>query len=179
MKDWAPVIGELIKIHLQIWQLDTKGIWKRELPRVAADLKQVSGAEAAVGPLDPSFREFLFFADGWPCFYQWVDLFGTPELLGNDFQRALDRLHEVEEVVRSEGVQLTDALPIAMSRREVDNDELDLFVVVRPNAVGAGRVLWITSELIDTFRNFEEFFASMTGYCRAEVEELSSDLTQS
>lgn len=179
MKDWRPAIGNLIKIHQQIRQLDTERIWKHGLPRVAADRNRIDEVEKALGHLDPSYREFLLFADGWSAFYQWVDLFGTPELLGEVFQRASDQLHELEAVLDAEGARQADALPIAMTQLRAGNDTPDLFVVLRAPATDAGRVLWMTSELVDTFKDFEEFFASMTEYNRLEVADLSAHLRQS
>ncbi len=172
MKDWQPAIGQLIMIHQEIRQLDRKRLWRHELPRVAATRERLREAEAAVGPLDPSYRSFLSFADGWERFYQWVDLFGTPELLGEALQRAFDRSQELEGVLAHAGVLRADTLPIAMTGPEATGDDPDLFLVIRA-AQGAGRVLWLSSELVDTFKDFDEFFASMTEYNRVEARELA------
>jgi hypothetical protein len=173
MKDWRPAIGQLIKIHQQIRQLDTKRLWKHELPRVAATAERVCEVETVIGPLDPSHREFLLFADGWERFYQWADLFGTPDLLGDAARRAADRMRELEGVLVEEGVSPTNALPIAMTGLEGTSEDPDLFLVVRAPDDSPGRVLWLSSELVDTFKDFEEFFASMTEYNRIEANELA------
>lgn len=173
MRDWLPAVGQLIKIHQQIRQLDAKKLWSHELPRVPATAERVLEVENAIGPLDPSYREFLFFADGWERFYQWVDLFGTSDLMGEAFQRALDRLHELEGVLVSEGVSLANTLPIAMTGLEGVNDVPDLFLIVNAPDGPAGRVLWLSSEVVDRFKDFEEFFASMTEYNRLEANELA------
>jgi hypothetical protein len=179
MRDWLPAIGQLIKIHQQIRQLDAKKLWNHELPRVPATPERVREVENAIGPLDASYREFLLFADGWERFYQWVDLFGTSDLMGEAFQRASDRVHELERELVSEGVSLANTLPIAMTGPEGVNDAPDLFLIVNAPDGSAGRVLWLSSEVVDTFKDFEEFFASMTEYNRLEVADLSAHLRQS
>jgi hypothetical protein len=173
MRDWLPAIGQLIKIHQQIRQLDAKKLWSHELPRVPATPERVREVESAIGPLDSSYREFLLFADGWERFYQWVDLFGTSDLMGQAFQRASDRVHELEGVLDREGVSLANALPIAMTGPGGVNDSPDLFLIATVPDGSAGRVLWLSSEVVDTFKDFEEFFASMTEYNRLEANELA------
>ena len=173
MRDWLPAIGQLIKIHQQIRQMDAKKLWRHELPRIPATPEQVRDVENTIGPLDASYRTFLLFANGWERFYQWVDLFGTSDLMGEAFQRASDRIHELEGVLASEGVLLANTLPIAMTGPEAVNDAPDLFLIVNVPDGSAGRVLWLSSEVVDTFKDFEEFFASMTEYNRLEANELA------
>lgn len=173
MKDWRPAIGQLIKIHQDIREMDTEGLWRPELPRVPPSPERLHEVEAAIGPLDTSYREFLLFADGWERFYQWVDLFGTPELLGTAYQLASDRLRELEGVLARVGVFAGNSTPIAMTGPEGVNEDPDLFLVLHEPDSAAGRVLWLSSEVVDTFKNFEEFFASMTEYNRVEAIDLS------
>jgi hypothetical protein len=174
MSDWLPAVGQLIKIHEQIRQLDTEKLWRHELPRVPAMPERVRQVEKVIGPLDPSYRQFLLSAaDGWERFYQWVDLFGTPELMGEALQRAWDRVHELEGVLSSEGVSPASTLPIAMTGPELESDRPDLFLITRAPDHAAGRVLWLASDLVDTFKDFEEFFASMTEYSRLEASDLA------
>ncbi len=50
-------------------------------PRVAATNNELASAEQHLGVgLDPSYRDFLGHANGWPSFMQSVDLLGTDDL---------------------------------------------------------------------------------------------------
>ena len=84
-----------------------------------------------------------------------------------------DRIHELEGVLASEGVLIANTLPIAMTGPEAVNDAPDLFLIVSAPDGSAGRVLWLSSEVVGTFKDFEEFFTSMTEYNRLEANELA------
>ncbi len=175
MKDWRLEIGTLIKIHQEIRVRDVNRVWANDLPRVAAQSDRLREAEELLGPLDPDYKGFLCFADGWPAFYQWVDLFGTPELLGKAFQNARARLDSCRSALEAKGIRPEAAFPIAMTRMEISSSDPDVFFVLSPRPATAGRVLWVASEIVDEFSGFDEFFAAMTEYNRIEVAELMGD----
>lgn len=172
MKDWRPEIGNLIKIHQEIRMRDVRRIWSNDLPRVAAQTNLLREVEEHLGTLDPAYKSFLCFADGWPAFYQWVDLFGTPELLGKEFQDARAHLVACRSVLETEGIRPEDAFPIAMTRGAVSSDDPDVFFLLPSKAAETGKVLWYASEIVDEFSSFDEFFSSVTAYNRIEAEEL-------
>lgn len=81
--DWKSEIAKGVMIQQRIEELDREGLWDHHLPGVAAGEDEIAATEERIGfPLDPQYRRFLRFANGWRCFYQAVDLFGTPNLLG-------------------------------------------------------------------------------------------------
>ena len=81
--DWVAEIVKGVVIQQRIEELDVDGLWERHLPEVAASEDEIAATEHRLGfVLDPRYREFLRFANGWRCFYQSVDLFGTRTLLG-------------------------------------------------------------------------------------------------
>lgn len=176
MKDWRPEIGHLIKIHQEIRMRDVRRVWSNELPRVAAAADRLQEAEERMGVLDPAYKSFLRFADGWPAFYQWVDLFGTPELLGEEFQDARTRLMACRGVLEAEEIRPEDAFPIAMTRRAVSSTDPDVFFLLPPKVTDTGKVLWCASEIVDEFSSFDEFFSAMTEYNRIESEELKGNV---
>jgi hypothetical protein len=168
--DWKQRIVELVLVKQKLAELDTKGLWQYRLPAVAASGERLEAVEAHLGEaLDPAFREFLLHADGWPAFYQTVDLFGSEDLLGGSRSRqGVEKLNYVEEAVLTRaGLRRQELLPIAAS--PVD---LDLFVMTKRSASRPGIVVWLAGSEIDRFAGFDEYFLAMVDYNRLEVQHL-------
>lgn len=168
--DWKQRIIELVLVKQKLAELDTKGLWQYRLPSVAATEARLKSVEAHLGEaLDPVYRAFLLHADGWPAFYQTVDLFGSDDLMGNDrWHHATEMLSYVEEsVLTLGGLRREELLPIAAS--PVD---LDLFVMTRRSAPQPGMVVWLAGSEIDRFSTFDEYFLAMVDYNRLEVQHL-------
>jgi len=140
------------------------------LPCVAATNEQVEAVERGLGePLDPDYRAFLEHADGWPAFWQTVDVFGTRDLGGAAFVAACEKLGFVESAVLEEvGVRREELLPIAST--PVD---LDLFVMTRASTREPGIVLWLAGTEVDRFPGFREFFLAITDHNREELARVS------
>ncbi len=173
MTDWKQRIVELVLVKQKLAELDTKGLWQYRLPSVAATEGRPKRLEAHLGEaLDPAYRAFLLHADGWPAFYQTVDLFGSDELMGNDrFHHGTEMFSYVDEsVLTLGGLRREDLLPIAAS--PVD---LDLFVMTRRSASQPGLVVWLAGSEIDRFSSFDEYFIAMVDYNRLEVQHLRSE----
>jgi len=173
--DWRKVIGILIFVHDQIRDLDSETLWGNELPRVAATESALAVAEFQLGSrLHASYRAFLLHADGWRGFYQWVDLFGTPELAGEPMLRALRQLERLERegLHAQRGLRSSDLLPVAMTREGKEAQDPDLFVIVREGRPQEGRIFWYGRDEIDTFDTFDSFFLAMLDYNREEFKDL-------
>lgn len=169
--DWKREIVRLALVHQQIRDLDIKHVWNHALPNVAASEGELLEVERALGcPLDPKFRAFLSYANGWDCFYQHVDLFGTKDLIGgpraNEARRSLEIL-EAEGVFRGIGLSRRELLPIAVSRSDID-----MFLLVLPAGRGAGGIIWCAGDVVEQFDDFERFFLAMIDYNRAEIAYL-------
>src|SRR5688572_8111255 len=81
--DWKPELAVLWSILQQTEELDTGRVWQYHLPRAGATREEIEGVSRRLGfALDARYANFLRYANGWPDFYQSVDLFGTGELLG-------------------------------------------------------------------------------------------------
>jgi hypothetical protein len=168
--DWKQRIVQMVLVKQRLAALDTKGLWEHRLPALAATEAMVLAVEGHLGePLDPGYRAFLLHADGWPAFFQTVDLFGSEDLVGGHRGRhAIEMLRDVEDaVLTGGGLRRDELLPIAVS--PVD---LDLFVMTRQSAPQPGIVIWLAGAEVDRFPTFDEYFLAMVDYNRREVQNL-------
>lgn len=168
--NWKETLAVAWRVVSETEKLDTEHLWEYRLPRVAAAEKDVKEAEAALGhSLDVRYGNFLRAANGWPCFYQSVDLFGTQELLGSKaMQSATAMLEEiVPEALEKSFLRHVDLLPIAVSR-----DDKDLFVMSRPDSNRPGVVIWFAGAEVERFPDFDEFFLAMIDYNRLRYQRL-------
>lgn len=169
MKDWRADIVRLVGIKQAIADADTAHIWEHHLPKVAATEDELSAVERHLGfRLEPSYRNFLRYANGWPSFLQTIDLFGTDDLLdGGRMMVAGDMLSVVEGLVLDgAGLDRDRSLPIAAAAAD-----LDIFLM----PITADRsppIVWIAGQEIDRFASFDEFVASMIEYNVREFDRL-------
>jgi hypothetical protein len=169
--DWKDRIAVMALVKQRLAEVDTGRLWEYHLPRVAASEERLQQVEAHLGEaLDPSYRAFLRHADGWPAFYQAVDLFGSAELLGSErFQHAEEMLGYLGQEQPATSGTDSGLLPVAAS--PVD---LDLFVMTRRSSPHPGTVIWLAGSEIDRFPSFDEYFLAMIDYNRAEIQGLQA-----
>jgi hypothetical protein len=169
--DWKQRIAVMALVKQKLAEVDTEGLWEHRLPRVAASQERLREVEAHLGEaLDPSYRDFLRHADGWPAFYQTVDLFGSDDLLGGErFRHAEEMLGYAEgEQLGARGLR-RELLPIAASPAD-----LDLFVMTRRSSPHPGTVIWLAGSEIDRYPSFDGYFLAMIDYNRTEVRSLQA-----
>jgi hypothetical protein len=121
-----------------------------------------------VGPLDPRYRQFLGYADGWRGFPQNTDLFGTAQLLGaTPMQMARQALVELDDddFVVQTGFRAGDLLPIGVNRAQSD-----LWLLARPGTLRAGQVLWYWGSDFEVYPDFDEFYLAMVDYNRLGLQ---------
>jgi len=174
--NWPKEIVTMAGIKSELAKVDSEKLWPYALPRVAAEPAQIASAEAELGiALDPQYREFLSYADGWPAFFHRIDLFGTVELRGNErMQHAREMLGYLEpNVLESARVQRADLLPIAATTRD-----LDVFVMTRSADGQPAQVIWFAAYEIERFDSFQEYFLAMQDYNRREVSALRARAAQ-
>jgi hypothetical protein len=161
--DWKKEIATAWYIQNETSKLDVEKQWDYYLPSLAATEQDLTFAERIIKhPLDLRYRQFLSFANGWRCFYQRVDLFGTKELIDDRMRSAMSLMEEIApEVFAKSGVVKSQLLPIASS-----STDIDLFVITRPISLHPGRVIWFAGEEIDRFATFDAFFLAMVDYNR-------------
>lgn len=168
--NWPKEIAVMALVKGEIAKADRQNLWPYALPRVAAQPPQIAAVESQLGfALEGGYRAFLQHADGWPAFYQTVDLFGTPELLGDEkLLRARRALAHIEDdVLVASGVGAAQLLPIAATA--VD---LDLFAMVVSASKHTGEVIWFAGTEIERFSSFAKFFRAMADYNRRELASL-------
>lgn len=173
--DWKQALDELVRLHQHIRDLDHDSIWANEMPRSPATPEDILRVEQALRcELDPRFKAFLLHANGWRAFYQWVDLFGTEELLGERMKAGARRLLELDKagLLRQTGLDIAKLLPIGITQRGQGAEVPDLFLQVREGGPDKGAVLWLSDEEVDRFPSFDAFYLAMLDYNREEIHDL-------
>ena len=161
----------MIQIRQKMEDLDANGLWRYHLPRVGAAESAVKDTEGALKErLPDDYRDFLLHADGWPGFYQNVDLLSTSQLHDRQgMPHAYQQLDDLEpDVLKASGLRRQDLLPIAAS-----TNDLDLFALARRSSPLPGTVIWFAGREIDRFPSFTDFFRSMIEYNKLEVDRLA------
>ncbi|NYI03425.1 SMI1/KNR4 family protein [Allostreptomyces psammosilenae] len=168
---WGPLIGQMILLKQQIAETGAIPTFRYTLPRVAAREEEIAAAEARLGaPLDPGYRTFLTYANGWDAFDVSLRLFGTEDFGQGDAWR-LGESYVDTFCSFPENAQYppTALLPIAVAL-----EDKDLLCAVTAPHEEAGRILWIAGEIVDMFDTFEEYFASMIEYHKEDLQEARS-----
>jgi hypothetical protein len=171
MRDWRPDIVRLVEIKQAIDDADVERLWEFHLPKVAASEEELRDAEVALGTrLDPQYREFLGYADGWPSFFHTIDLFGTDDLAGSGrLDIANQKLDAVEPVVYEQAGLRRDALvPIAST-----TEDLDLFVMPVSDGQQGPPVVWLAGDEVERFGSFDDFVDAMIDYNVRELATLT------
>lgn len=171
-RDWRPEIVRMVQIKQAISEADTAGIWEFHLPGVAAKPESLRGIEKALGlRLDPEYRAFLGYADGWPSFFQSVDLFSVSDLAGGArMDTARQLLASLEPaVIEQAGLRDTRLLPIAAT-----GVDTDLFVMPIANGMQTPPVVWLAGYEIDRFATFQDFVLAMIEYNLRELSALKN-----
>jgi hypothetical protein len=171
MRDWRPDIVRLVEIKQAIDDADVERLWEFHLPRVAATEEELSDTEVAIGTrLDPEYREFLGYANGWPSFFHTIDLFGTDDLTGSArLDIAIQKLDAVEPVVYEQsGLQRDALVPVAST-----TEDLDLFVMPVSDGQQWPPVVWLAGDEVERFASFGEFVDAMIEYNVRELATLT------
>jgi hypothetical protein len=173
MNDWRSEIVRGVLVQQRIEELDKGRLWVRHLPEVAAAEAMILAAERQIGHrLDPLYRDFLGYADGWQSFLQAIDLFGTSQLAGaapmDRAQLQIDAVEDLDFAIVV-GMPKDDVLPIGASVVQSD-----IFLIGRPESRWPGTVVWYTGEVIERFTDFDEFYLAMIDYNREVVRQLET-----
>ncbi|ENW91551.1 SMI1/KNR4 family protein [Acinetobacter dispersus] len=168
--DWPKEIARMAIVKHALSEADQQKLWPYYLPEVASTTEDIIKAEAILGfKIDELFTNFLLFANGWKGFYQYVDLFGTQDLIGGTrMEYALGLLNTIEDsYFVQKGIVRQDLMPIAATL--IDKD---IFLLGKINSPLSGQIIWHAGEEIEIFENFNEFFMTMVDYNIEELNEL-------
>jgi hypothetical protein len=173
IEDWKQAIAVAWLVKEAMMELDHGKLYSYHLPEVAATEEQIRLSEEHLGfKLDPRYRGFLRYANGWKCFLQTTDLFGTEDLVRGPRNECGQFLLSMldHDVLQKSGAKRTELLPIAASFRD-----RDLCVIFRPDSPKPGVVLWFGGEEIERFASFDHYFLAMTDYNRLEVQRFKNE----
>lgn len=173
LKVWKDRIAVMFLVQEEIQWLDKSGIWEYYYPELAATTKQLDSVEAYLGHcLDKEYRDFLMCSNGWKCFVQNINLFGTDDFMGSDLMNyALQMLDVMDDAypLKYTGFSKEELLPIAATF-----EDKDLHVITRATSHQPGVVIWFAGQEIERYPSFEEYFLAMTDYKRLEIDRLKS-----
>ena len=166
IEDWPSEIVRAVIVRQHAAALDQ--LYEYPLPDVAADEEVLVATERSTGALDPRYRGFLRYANGWRNFLGDTDLFGTEQLRGAPpMKSAEEGVAAIGDVSAEVGYDLMDMQVIGASETTTD-----LWLIGRPGYGRAGRVLWFWGSDFEDFENFDEFFLSMIDYNRLRLQRL-------
>jgi hypothetical protein len=173
MIDWKKEIATIFLLHQEIDRLDRDHIWDHRLPNVAAPESTIEAVRAKYRDrLSDSHLEFLRYADGWTNVLQYVDLFGTSDLLGGERStRARAALHELAaaSVLSASGVDQHNAVIVAASSADPD-----VYVSPLKGCENEGAVYWFAGSEIQRFADFEDFFLGLVDYNRRSLKRMQA-----
>lgn len=168
---WMVRIVRMLEVRNKMYLADTEQLWDYYYPELAAQLEDILSLQKKLNvTLSQDYIDFLLRANGWKCFYQNVDLFGTKDFGAKNMTYAKQLLN-VELEYHDSLRQIKDyLLPIAVSRTDKD-----LFVMVLTEGKDFGQIVWLAGGEIDRFSSFVEFFDSMMEYNQLELEEMLNE----
>jgi hypothetical protein len=171
--DWRPEIVRMVQIKQGIAEADAERQSEYQLPRVAASADALEDVERTLGhQLEPEYREFLGYANGWPAFLLEMDLFGVEDLAGGPRMESARRLVEYLEPVALEDAGLLGAqlVPIAATL-----SDLDLFVMQVVDGRQVPPVVWFAGAEVDRFETFRDYVLAMIEYNARELRLARGD----
>ena len=168
--DWPSEIVVAVIVRQHVAAIDD--LYEYPLPEVAATEEQLATAERTTGPLDPGYRRFLTYADGWRKFLQDIDLFGVDQLQGAPPMQSVENgIAAVGDLTDVMGFELADLQPIGGSE-----EQTDMWLLGRPGTPRAGRVLWFWGSDGEDYESFDEFFLAMIDYNRLRLQRLTGQV---
>ena len=170
--DWRTDITKAVAVQQACMRVDMDGLWEYSLPEPRASEQEIADAERQLGcRLPEQYRSFLLHANGWRCFYQDVNLFGTSDLLGGELHDAAEELLEVaKEVLPPLEYDLDCFFPIAASMIQID-----LFVIGKVGSPWEGQVIWIAGDIIDESPSFLDSFRTLVACNKEQAEEYAEE----
>ena len=171
LTQWMVRIVRMLEVRNKMYLADKDQLWDYYYPELAAQPEDIMSLQKKPNvTLSQDYVDFLLRADGWKCFSQDVDLFGTKDFDAEIMTYARQLLN-VELEYHDSLRQIKDyLLPIAVSRTDKD-----LFVMVLTEGKDFGQIVWLAGGEIDRFSSFIEFFDSMMEYNRLGLERMLNE----
>lgn len=171
LTQWMVRIVRMLEVRNEMYIADKEQLWDYYYPELAAQMEDIASLQKKLNvTLSQDYVDFLLRADGWKCFYQNVDLFGTKDF-DTEIMKYAKLLLSVELEYHDALRQIKDdLLPIAVSRTDKD-----LFVMVLTEGKNFGQIVWLAGGEIDRFSSFIEFFDSMMEYNQLDLEDMLNE----
>lgn len=172
MDKWKNRIVEMLLVRNELYEEDKKQLWEYHYPEVATEISEIMFVQEKLKiKLSEEYINFLLCANGWKCFYQLVDLFGTKDFEAESMIHA-KMLLNAELKYNELLYNIKDYLfPIAVSRTDKD-----LFVMVLVEGEEYGQIIWLAGGEIERFSSFCDFFEAMIEYNKEELEDMIGEL---
>lgn len=168
MDKWKERIVEMLMVRNELYKADKAQLWEYHYPEVAAELREIQLAKEKLQiKLSKDYIDFLLCANGWKCFYQLVDLFGTKDFDTENMSLAKMLLNTELECDESLNDIKEYLFPIAVSQTDKD-----LFVMVLKEGREYGQIIWLAGGEIEIFFSFSDFFEAMIEYNKEELEDI-------
>lgn len=171
MDKWKERLVAMLMVRNELYQADKEQLWEYYYPEVAAEMSEIVFSQEKLQiKLSEEYIDFLLCANGWKCFYQLVDLFGTKDF-ETEIMSYAKTLLNVEVEYDESLYSIKDCLfPVAVSRTDKD-----LFVMVLAEGKEYGQVIWLAGGVIERFHSFSEFFEAMIEYNKEELEDIITE----
>lgn len=165
--DWEKEIAKALDVQNANERLDATHLWDYYPPNAPATEEELAMAHWHLGfSLDPHYKRFLSHANGWRCFMENVDLFGTEELRGGPpMQEALEMVDVIGDAMEDPHFTRTELLPIGYSKTR-----RDMFLLHKPDSSKPGAVIWWMGNDLERYPNFDEFFLAIVDNNKLSVE---------
>lgn len=164
--DWRPLIVDMVAAKEALRAADVEQIFPFAYPELAATEDELVEAERRLGfSLEPEYRAFLGFANGWRAFLHETWLFGTRELITAPISPSAFEMMKIlpQAVIDEIGYPLGQLRPIGSSEGDID-------IWLMP-VIDSAPVIWLAGGVIDTYETFGEFFASMILYNQKQTDD--------
>jgi hypothetical protein len=165
------IVRQAISVSEELAQADLNEIFRHASPSPGASLTDVVNYERRVGrQLPTAYREFLQVVDGWPAFYQEVDLCSLRDLSGSELMERGWMLVEAADEGSGGilGISRSTHLPIGVSTAGID-----VFLLLLEEPTGA--VSWVAGGEVERFSSLPQFLKSMVEYNRDTLQDLRAD----
>jgi hypothetical protein len=171
VSDWPELIGYSGLLRQRLHQLEPD-LNPLTLPKVKATEEQIRQAEARLGvQIDPQYREFLSYGNGWPDFFTHMDLFGADELGQSElWHKASELLDYYTEAERSADFPARhELLPIAAGKHVTD---VLAIWQAGPLTDGGRPVYWLAGDTVDHYANFRDLLLGVNQYLQNDIAKL-------
>jgi SMI1/KNR4 family protein SUKH-1 len=152
--DWTAEIERMSRAKQLVAEAGGEDGYAPVAARPPADPERLrAAAERFGGALDSEYEEFLRHADGWPGLLHSFGVFGTAELLGPEYDEAVETVSYLEpDIFAGSGVEEESLVPIGMSPVAID-----VFVMSTDDA-DPHPVIWFAGLEVERFPGFGAFF---------------------